>query len=122
MNENTGSGNELKSKERTLAMACHLSAFAGIVIPFGNILGPLIVWLLTKDAYPLADDQGKESLNFQISVFLYSIVCGLLVFLVVGIFLLLVLMLFAVIQVIKASISANNGNKYRYPLCIRFIK
>jgi len=108
-------------RERTLAMACHLSAFAGVIIPFGNIFGPLVVWILTKDEYPLADDQGKESLNFQISVFLYSIVCGLLIFLVVGIFMLLVLALFTIIQVIKASISANNGNAYRYPFCLRFI-
>lgn len=112
----------LKNRERSLAMLCHLSAFAGIIIPFGNLLGPLLVWLLAKEDHPLVDDQGRESLNFQISIFLYSIVAFALVFLIVGIPLLVVLVLFALIQVIIASISANNGNAYRYPLCMRFIK
>ncbi|MEA3489549.1 MAG: DUF4870 domain-containing protein [Candidatus Omnitrophota bacterium] len=113
---------KLKSNERALAMCCHLSAFLGLIVPFGNILGPLVVWLLAKEEYPLVDDQGREALNFQISLFLYSLVGFALVFLIVGIFFLVVLTLFALIQVIKASISANNGVKYRYPLSIRFIK
>ena len=109
-------------KYNAFAMWCHLGTFSGVLIPFGNFLAPLLIWLLKKDEDPLVDDQGKESLNFQISVFLYAIVSGMLVFLFVGIFLLLVLALFAIVQVIKASLSASEGKSYRYPLCMRFIK
>ena len=104
-----------------IAMWCHLSAFAGIIIPFGNFLGPLILWSLNKDSYALVDDQGRESLNFQISLFLYTLCSIVLMFVLVGFVLLVVVALFGMIQVILASISANNGTKYRYPICIRFI-
>lgn len=111
-----------KDIEKTLAMFCHLSALSVFIIPLGNFLGPLIIWLLKKDAYPLIDDQGKESLNFQISIFLYSLICLVLWFLFIGIPMMVVLVLFAIIQVIKASMQANKGEKYRYPFCIRLIK
>ena len=55
-------------------MLCHLSSLAGSVIPFGNIVGPLVVWLIKKDEYAFVDDQGKESLNFQISITIYTVV------------------------------------------------
>ena len=105
-----------------LAMWCHLGTFAGIFVPFGNFLVPFILWITKKDEYELVDDQGKESLNFQITIAIYSIIGAILVFLIVGIFFLVVLALFAIIQVIKASIAASNGIKYRYPFCFRFIK
>ncbi|MGD2279021.1 MAG: DUF4870 domain-containing protein [Candidatus Omnitrophota bacterium] len=117
-------GKSLKQgdNEKLLAMFCHLGVFCGFIIPLGNFLAPLVIWLIKKDEFPLVDDQGKESLNFQISIFLYSVVAGLLVFFFIGIPLLVVIALFSIIQVIKASISANKGEKYRYPLCIRLIQ
>lgn len=111
-----------KRTENTIAMWCHLGTFSGILVPFANFLVPLIIWLMKKDEYPLVDDQGKESLNFQLSLAVYSLISFLLIFVVVGILLLIVVVLFAVIQVIKASISASNGERYRYPLCIRVLK
>mgnify|MGYP000402627055 CR=1 FL=1 len=57
------------SKEvRQWAMLCHFAAFLGLVFPFGSLLGPLILWQFKKDMDPLIDDQGKEALNFQITV------------------------------------------------------
>lgn len=109
-------------KYNAAAMWCHLGVFSGIVIPLGNFIVPLLIWLFIKDEDSLVVDQAKESLNFQISIFLYGIVSGILVLLVVGMFLLLVLALFSVVQVIIASIAASEGTPYRYPLCIRFIK
>jgi len=111
-----------KRTENMLAMWCHLGTFGGILVPFANFLVPLVIWLTKKDEYPLVDDQGKESLNFQLSLAVYSLISFLLIFVIVGILLLIVVVLFAVIQVIKASISASNGEKYRYPLCIRVLK
>jgi len=114
---------EAVSKDaRTFGMLCHLLAFAGFVIPLGNIIGPLIIWLLKKDEYPFVDDQGKESLNFQISLLIYLLISGILVIVVIGIVLLIALGIFMIIMVIIATIKANEGQKYRYPLTIRLLK
>ena len=112
---------EIKGSGREIAMWCHLSAFSGVIIPFGNFLLPLVIWLAKREDYPFVDDQGKEALNFQITIFLYSIMGTLLIFLVIGIFLLAVLMLFAVIQVIRGGIAASRGERFRYPLSIRIL-
>ena len=56
--------------ERMWGMFCHLAALAGFIIPFGNIIGPLIVWQIKKEEFPFVEDQGKESLKFQISIFI----------------------------------------------------
>ena len=111
-------------------MLCHLSALAGFLIPAaGHIIGPLVVWLMKRDEFREVDDQGKESLNFQISMLIYTItlgvVCFVLMFVLVG-FLLLplfgVLYLLDVVLVILASIKASEGQLYRYPLTIRLIR
>lgn len=107
--------------ERTWAMLCHLSTLAGFVIPFGNIAGPLVIWLIKKDEFPLVDDQGKEALNFQISMTIYVIASIILMFLLIGIPLLVGLGLFDLIVTVIAAIKANDGVKYRYPLNIRFV-
>src|SRR4030095_4613838 len=108
--------------ERTWGMLAHLSALAGYVIPFGNIVGPLVIWLLKKDQSSFVDDQGKEALNFQISLNIYFIISGILILLLVGIPLLIVLPIFGLIMIIIAAIKANEGVPYRYPLTIRLIK
>ena len=109
---------------KTWGMFCHLSAFAGFIgIPFGNIIGPLIIWLVKRDEIPFVDQEGKESLNFQISITIYALVAGALVFVFVGIFLLLAIMIVNIVCVVKAAIKANTGEgHYIYPLTIRFIK
>lgn len=111
----------LSQDERTWGMLCHLSALAGYIIPFGNIVGPLVVWLIKKDEMPFVEDQGKEALNFQISVTIYVIVSFVLIFVLIGIFLLIAVGIFSLVMLIIAAIKANQGEAYRYPLCIRFI-
>ena len=115
---------DISKDAKMWGMFCHLAALAGYLgIPFGNVLGPLIIWLIKKDDFKFVNDQGTESLNFQISITIYSVVAGLLVCLGgLGIFLLIPLWIFDLIMVIIASISANKGTAYRYPLCIRLIK
>lgn len=108
-------------EERMWAMFCHLSGLAGFIFPFGNIIAPLIIWLVKKEEYELVNDQGKESLNFQISMTIYIIASVILIFLVIGIPLLIILGIFSLIVVIIAAIKANEGEKYRYPLTIRFL-
>ena len=104
-------------------MLCHLGAFAGFILPaFGNIIGPLVFWLIKRDESDLVDDQGKESLNFQISMAIYFIGAGILTLVVIGFVLLVGLGIFFIVMVIMASVKANSGERFRYPLTIRFIK
>ena len=107
---------------RMWAMLCHLSALSLYFTGLGFIFGPLIVWLIKKDDHPFIDDQGKESLNFEISILLYYVVAGLSIFCFVGFALVPLLHIFHVIFIIVASVKANSGEAYRYPLTIRFIK
>ena len=112
----------MNKDENMWAMFCHLSALVGFVIPFGNIIGPLIIWTVKKDEYPHVNDQGKEAINFQISITVYILISVLLIFVVIGIPLLIILGIFSLIMTVIASINANDGQKYRYPFTIQFIK
>ena len=111
------------SKEvHQLAMLCHFAAFAGLVFPFGSLLGPLILWQFKKDVDPLIDDQGKEALNFQITVAIAWLVCLVLGFVIIGFLLMTVLVIGALILTIIAGIKANKGIAYRYPWTWRLVK
>lgn len=110
------------SDERMWGMLCHLSTFAGYLVPFGNILGPLVIWLIKKDEYAFVDDQGKEALNFQISITIYGLVSGILILALIGIPLLIAVVIFSVVMTVIAAMKANGGEYYRYPLTIRFVK
>ena len=108
---------------RTWAMLCHLGGLGVYIVPtIGHLLAPLIIWLIKKDESPFVDDQGKEALNFQISITIYALVALLLTLIVIGFALLLVIGIFDLIMMIVAAVKANSGEKYRYPLCIRLIK
>lgn len=112
----------LSKNEQNLGMLCHLLALSGYLVPFGHIAGPLILWMLKRQEIPFVDSEGKESINFQISVSIYGIIAFLLIFVLIGFVLLPAVLLFNLIFVIIASIEAANGKSYRYPLCIRFLK
>jgi len=148
MGDDTGSKNT--KAERNWAMACHLAALAVFLkIPFGNILGPLVVWLIKRRESSFVDDQGKEALNFQISVTIYFLVLAVPVFLGwfilsgfltfsrhgpahfspfgVSMFLspwllMVAVGIFDLVFVILAAIRTSEGQAYRYPLSIKFIK
>ena len=113
---------EPKQEERSLGLACHLLAMAGLVVPFGNILGPLIMWLVKKDDSAFVDDQGKEALNFNITISIAGFIAFLLMFVVIGGLLLPIIGIFWLIMTIIAAVKANGGERYRYPLTIRLIK
>jgi uncharacterized Tic20 family protein len=101
-------------------MIAHLSALSGFVIPFGNVIGPLVIWQMKKDM-PFVVDQGKEALNFQITVIIAVFVCILLSFIVIGMLLLPVVGIGALVLTVIAGIKANNGEAYRYPFALRLI-
>ncbi len=106
-----------------MGMLTHLLALCGFVgIPLGNIIGPLVLWLIKKDTMPFVDDQGKEALNFQISLTIYAFVAGLTMFVLIGFVLLPIVLIGGLVLIIMAAIAANEGKTYRYPFNIRFIK
>ncbi len=107
--------------ERNWAMLCHFSAFLGCIIPFGNIIAPLIIWLSKREERPFVRDQGKEVLNFQISMVLYFIIAGVLCIFLIGIPILIGLAIFEFIFIIVGGIRSNDGELYRYPITIRFL-
>lgn len=115
-------GGVIAPEERTMGMLCHLLALSGLIIPFGNIIGPLVIWLIKKETMPFVDDQGKESLNFQISATIYIVIATLLCAVFIGFLLLPVVGIGAVVFTIIAAIKANDGMFYRYPFTIRLIK
>jgi uncharacterized Tic20 family protein len=103
-------------------MLCHLSALAGYIIPFGNIIAPVIIWQIKKTEFPSVDVHGKEAVNFQISVMIYVAISFLLTIVLIGVPLLIATVLGSLVFMVIASIKAYNGEPYRYPLTLRFIK
>jgi uncharacterized Tic20 family protein len=119
--------------ERTYASWTHLGCLIGdIVAAFSANIGiPLIVllalvlWLVKRDQSPFVDDHGREALNFQISLTLYTFVllpvaalltCG------VGLLLILPIAALGIIGTAQASGAARRGEYYRYPACLRLVK
>ena len=103
-------------------MLCHVAGLATYLgIPFGNTLAPLVIWLMKKDVDPRVNEEGRESVNFNISFTLYGMVAGLLCYALIGFVLLPIVIAAHVILVIQATLKANKGEKVRYPLTLRFI-
>lgn len=107
--------------ERNWGMFCHLAAFAGLLIPAGNIIGPLVVWLLKKDEFASVAMHGKEALNFNITAFIIVLVCTLTLWLILPLIILVAYGIFWLIVTIIAAMKAKDGEAYRYPLTIRFV-
>jgi uncharacterized protein len=120
-------GNE--SQARTWNMLCHLSALAGYIIPFGNVLGPFLIWQIKKNEFPSVEEHGKAALNFQLTVlialFVGIVAAVLLSFVCIGFLLIPVVVVIALcglVFAIIAGIKANNGEAYRYPWSLTLVK
>ncbi|GAA3737144.1 MULTISPECIES: DUF4870 domain-containing protein [Flavobacterium] len=149
-----------KTSEKNTAAFTHLSTLSQYIIPFGNYIFPLIIWTSYKDKSEFADHHGKQALNFQLSILLYSLILALIAIpIFITVFLqnlpieavfndddfvirnfniqanigilsvgITAVVLFAVLKfvefflVIYASIKASNGELYKYPLTIPFVK
>ncbi|MFK2903429.1 DUF4870 domain-containing protein [Dyella ginsengisoli] len=114
------------AEERQWAMFAHLSALIGGLLTghwlgIGCFLAPLIIWLVKKDTMPFVADQAKEALNFNITVAIAGLICGLLMLVLVGFVLLPVLGIVWLVMIIMAAIKANEGVTYRYPFALRLI-
>jgi uncharacterized Tic20 family protein len=139
----------IAAQERNWAMAAHLSALAAIAgLPFGHVLGPLIVYLVKGHESEFVGQHARASLNYQITVSIFAIV-GILVFIAIalgfafssssrseetgfavgffGIWIAiaigaLLLFLFSIIFIIMGTVAANEGRPYTYPFAIRFLR
>ncbi len=121
-----------------MGMLCHLLSLAGFVVPVpgANVLGPLILWMVKKDEMPFVNDQGKEAVNFQITVLIAALACGvlgiiglILTVVVIGIVILplagllaLAVFIASLVFTIIAALKANEGEHYRYPFALRLVK
>ena len=108
--------------ERTWGMVAHLAALAFFILPFGNILGPLVVWLAKRDQSTFVALHAKEALNFNITILMGALVCGLLLVFSIGILFGAVLFVFWLVMIIIAALKANEGAAYRYPFTVRLVK
>ena len=117
-----------ESDVRMWAMLCHLAGLCALVLPsFGGALGPLVVWLVKRNHHPAIDANGKEALNFHLSILIYTWVLGVvgaltLVVLVGFVFLGLAILieLLALVFSVVAAVKTSNGASFRYPFTIRF--
>lgn len=129
---------------RTWSMLCHISALAGLFFGLGNVLGPLLVWQIKKNELPEIEPHGKEALNFQLTILLINIAAGILFIGFMGAAfgigriwrspfslwsggfglgaIIIIINLVAFILAVIAGLKANNGEPYKYPFAIRFIK
>lgn len=108
--------------EKQWILLSHPSGFGGFIFPFGHILGPLLVYLAKKDQSTAVAEHSKEALNFQITFTIYYIMASILVFLLIGFFLIPVLVVIHIFLMIKGALKADKGNFYIYPLTFRFIQ
>ncbi|SOD91877.1 DUF4870 domain-containing protein [Spirosoma fluviale] len=111
-----------ESDVRMWAMLTHLSTLTGLFTGVGFIIAPIIIWQIQKDKSAYIDYHGKEAVNFQITIALATAVSFLLMFVLIGFVLIWIVGIVWLVFTIIAAIKANNGEYYRYPLTIRFIK
>jgi uncharacterized Tic20 family protein len=108
---------------RQWAMVCHLVALSGLLFNgIGFLLGPLVVWLIKREDDPFIDEQGKEAVNFQLTMFLLAFLCIPFIFILIGIPMIMLVGLMMIVFPVIAAIQSGDGKHYRYPLSIRFIK
>lgn len=109
------------AEERNWAMLGHLSALSGLIVPFGNVLGPLVVWLVKKDTMPFVAEQAKEALNFNITAALAAIVASISMIVLIGFLLLPAVVIAWLVLTVMAGMAASRGENYRYPFSLRLI-
>ncbi len=108
------------------ATLCHLAGLLSFIgIPFLGVIAQLVIWLVKREEHPLIDEHGREALNFQISLIIYTIVAGLLcatvIGLVVGLPLIFLLLIVEFILLVIAGYQTSQGEDWRYPLTIRLL-
>jgi len=110
-------------KDNQLIVIAHLSQLLDFITGFGGLIVPLVLWITQKDRVWEMDEHGKSILNFQISLFIYALICIPLVFaLGLGIIGLLLICVIAVVYPIINAVRASHGEPPNYPLSLNIIK
>jgi len=112
----------LSSDDKQRGMLAHIGTFLGAIVPFGNIIVPLILMSTYKGKSAFVVEHSKESLNFQISLLIYYTIAAVSLFVLIGFLLLPLIFILSVVYTIIAGVAANEGKDYKYPLTIRFVK
>ena len=110
------------TSERELGMLTHLLSFAGMAVPLGSIMGPLVIWLMKKDESEFIDQNGRMVLNFQISYVIWSMAALLLCIFLIGFPMLIVLPILNVVFTIIGAVKARDGIVCSYPMTIQFLR
>lgn len=112
----------MKAENKQLLVFTHLSQLLDLITGCGGFIVPLILWLTQKDTIMNMDENGKSIVNFQISMFLYALLCIPLIFVFgLGILGIIAVAIFCLIFPIVNAIKVSNGEKPHYPLSIRFV-
>ncbi|KUJ82650.1 DUF4870 domain-containing protein [Microbulbifer flavimaris] len=106
----------------TYLMLMHISQLAGVFIPGAGFIIPVVLWALHRDQSVEVDRHGKVILNWMISALIYSMICVVLMFVLIGFLGLFVLLLVNIIFVIVGTVNASEGKLWRYPLSIQFFR
>jgi len=147
----------IDSHQKNIATFIHLSTFSRFLIPFGNFIGPIVLWLTNKEKSTFVDAHGKQAINFQISILLYAIILGTISipFFIFNMFdginfidfngfhdfhinigkpspllyiggglgaIAIIGFILELLFIVQASLKARDGELYRYPLTINFLK
>lgn len=110
------------SEQRQMGMLLHLSQLLNLIIPFGGIIAPVVLWQMKKDEMPALDAHGKMVTNWMISFFIYMVVSGILSIILIGLLGVFALIIMGIVFPIVGGIKANNGELWEYPLTIKFLK
>lgn len=110
-------------QDQSWAIALHLSGFAGFILPsLGQIVAPLVIWLIKRPESAYLDRVGKDVLNFQISYTIYIAVAFALCWLCIGFVLLPVILILWIVYMIVAAVNTSNGKEFKYPMTIRLLQ
>ncbi len=103
-------------------MLCHLGGLALYIgIPLGNVIVPLAIWLWKRKTDPYVEAEGREAVNFNLSVTIYGIIAGLMCYILVGFVVLPLVLIAHIVLIIRAALQANKGESVHYPFTLRFI-
>ena len=106
---------ETSQDARNMAMLCHILGLLGFI-------APLIIWLIERDKHRFVDEHGREAMNYQISLMIYSAAAWLSCLILIGFILTPILMIAHVVLVIIGAVKAQQGQPWHYPIAISFLK
>lgn len=109
-------------EQKQTGMFLHLSQLINLIVPFGVVVAPIVIWQMKKDEMPAIDAHGKMIANWMISCLIYGAISFVLTFVLIGILGFIALAIVGVVFPVIGGIKANNGEFWEYPLTIKFLK